>query len=118
VSAWLPCWPRGEVGAADDGVADFDGGDAVADGLDDAGEVDAEDDRRRRTDQSRGEAQRAALAHLPVDRVDADRLDGDAELAGARRRGGQLEQDERFALRPAALRHGLHRRSGGHGAGW
>jgi hypothetical protein len=106
-----------EVGSADDLVADLHAVDLRADGVDDAGEVDPEHDRRRRSEHAGREAQRAALAHLPVDRVDADRPHAHAQLVGPRLRQRQLELHQRFALGPAALRHRPHG-CGRHARGW
>ena len=75
----------------EDLVARLEQGDVRANGIDDAGGVVAEDlglaCRRR-----------GALAHLVVDRIGRDGLDGDADVAAARLRLGGLEIEQRFRI--------------------
>src|SRR5262249_37541615 len=97
-----------EVGAADHAVSNVEGVDARADLADLAREVDA-DHQRLRADEAVDQTELAPLAHLPVDRVDADGAHLDANLAATKRTIGQLHPGQR--LLGVARGEGLHRNS-------
>ncbi len=75
----------------EDLVASLEQGDVRANGIDDAGGVVAED-------LGLAFRRRGALAHLEVDRIGRDCLDGDADVAAARLRLGGLEIQQRFRI--------------------
>ena len=84
-----------EVRRPHDARADREAGDPRPRLGDLTGEVDPDDQRTARADEAMGEAKRAAFAHLPVDRIDADRANAHPDVGWAEGPRRHLDEGER-----------------------
>lgn len=100
-SAWAP-HTEGIRQHAEDFVAGPEQGDSDAHGLDDTGDVPAEDERRRWEEGT-------VASVLPVRGVHTSGVDADEDLGWARLRNGQLDLMEDFGASELVLADGPHR---------